>query len=69
MLFSMTNQDSNIFQNKKINYNLKAKNYSKNVNSEKRILNKENSVTVIAKGKKGEEIKILDDLILQIKYL
>ena len=61
-LFSNSNQESNIFQNKLKNPISKLTNYVKNIISDKRkIENKENIVTVIAKGKEGEEISILND--------
>ena len=61
LLFSIANQESNIFKNKINHYNLKKNDYAKNVKSGKRLLNKENSVTVIAQGKRGEIISILGD--------
>ena len=63
LLFYMFNEESNIFQNKIKYTNFKINDYANNVISGKRkIENKENEVIVIATGKKGEEIKILDTL-------
>ena len=62
LLFSLSNQESNIFQNKIKNFNFKKADYgNKFISSKRKIENKENEVTVIAKGKKGEEINILSN--------
>ena len=67
LLISISNQETNIFPKKIKHSNLKITDYANNYLSGKRKLeNKENSVTVIAKGKIGEEINILYE---KFKYL
>ena len=67
LLFSLSYQETNIFRNKIKYSNFKSIDDINDVIYDKRKTeNKENIVKVIAKGKKGEEIKILDDW--QFKY-
>ena len=68
LLFSMYNQETNIFQNKIKYSNFKVTDFTNNnyISQKRKLENKENSITVIAKGKKNEKINILYDF---FKYL
>ena len=62
LVFSFSKQETNIFQNKMLNSNFRRNDYVNSTISVKRkIENIDNIITVIAKGKKDEEIKILDN--------